>query len=336
MGKGGGGGGTTTVQKADPWAGQQPYLTYGFDEAQKQFQSTNPSYYPDSTVAPLSGTTQQAMDLQKQRALSGNPLANAGQQQMIDTVNGNYLYGNPYLAQNFQTGADAITNAYSNAVRGQTSGFAGGNRSGSGMEAFYRDQANDTLAKNLNGLYASTYGANYNMERNNQINAANSAPTYANMDFANLDALSNVGAAQDANNQNLLDANIDRWNYNQNLDANKLAQYMNLIQGNYGGDSTSTSTPKSSGSNTFGNILGGISTAAGLFSLFSDRRLKTDIKEVGKADNGLTIYSYRYIGGTQTHLGFLADEVEELIPEAVTVEPNGYKSVNYELATRGV
>ena len=77
----------------------------------------------------------------------------------------------------------------------------------------------------------------------------------------------------------------------------------------------------------------------GLFSLggaallaptgtFSDRRLKTNIKQIGTADNGLNVYSYNYVWGGPTQLGYMADEVEKLIPEAVG-ESHGYKTVNY-------
>jgi hypothetical protein len=81
------------------------------------------------------------------------------------------------------------------------------------------------------------------------------------------------------------------------------------------------------------------SLMSGLFSLggaalmaptgtFSDRRLKTNIKQIGKADNGLNIYSYKYVWGGPTQLGYMADEVEKIMPQAVG-ESNGYKTVNY-------
>ena len=38
-------GSTTTVQKSDPWSGQQPYLTFGFNEAQNLFDSATPQYF---------------------------------------------------------------------------------------------------------------------------------------------------------------------------------------------------------------------------------------------------------------------------------------------------
>jgi len=52
--KGGGGGGqqsTNTVQKADPWVGQQPFLKDVFQEAQDRYESGDPNFFPGSTIA---------------------------------------------------------------------------------------------------------------------------------------------------------------------------------------------------------------------------------------------------------------------------------------------
>ena len=48
-------------------------------------------------------------------------------------------------------------------------------------------------------------------------------------------------------------------------------------------------------------------------SFFSDRRLKTDIKRIGTAKNGLPLYSFKYKGddSNTTHIGFIAQEVED-------------------------
>ena len=51
--KGGGGGGgqnTQTVQKADPWSGQQPFLTDVFQQAQNRYNAASPNFFPNSTV----------------------------------------------------------------------------------------------------------------------------------------------------------------------------------------------------------------------------------------------------------------------------------------------
>ena len=81
-----------------------------------------------------------------------------------------------------------------------------------------------------------------------------------------------------------------------------------------------------------GGLLTGASQAAGLFS---DRRTKENIRRIGTADNSLPIYAFNYRGDGRTMLGFMADEVEKVHPEAVG-EIGGLKTVNYALATRPV
>ena len=61
-------------------------------------------------------------------------------------------------------------------------------------------------------------------------------------------------------------------------------------------------------------------------SLFSDRRLKTDIKRVGSTDGGTPIYTYRYQGEGPYHMGVMADEV----PHARGPDVSGYATVRYE------
>src|SRR5690606_177212 len=68
--KGGGGGGGTqqVVQKSDPWAGQQPYLTEIFARAQ-QLASTPQTYFPGQTFAGLAPETEAALQMQADRAM---------------------------------------------------------------------------------------------------------------------------------------------------------------------------------------------------------------------------------------------------------------------------
>lgn len=62
----------------------------------------------------------------------------------------------------------------------------------------------------------------------------------------------------------------------------------------------------------------------------SDRRLKTDIKPVGKLDSGLNLYSYRLSGSPLTQFGVMSDEVRQVAPHAVRRAPDGYDRVNYK------
>lgn len=64
----------------------------------------------------------------------------------------------------------------------------------------------------------------------------------------------------------------------------------------------------------------------------SDRRLKTDIQEVGKLPNGLPIYLFRYKAGGPMQLGLMADDVEKIHPDAVVTGTDGFKRVFYAQA----
>lgn len=82
----------------------------------------------------------------------------------------------------------------------------------------------------------------------------------------------------------------------------------------------------------------------GLFSLggaalMSDIRTKENIEAIGIAPNGLTIYSYEYkdefkdheLAGHGIHIGYMAQEVEQVFPYAVKTLNDGYKVVDYGL-----
>lgn len=71
----------------------------------------------------------------------------------------------------------------------------------------------------------------------------------------------------------------------------------------------------------------------GIMGLMSDRRVKTDIEPVGKLDNGLTVYSFRYKHGGPQQIGLMADEVEKIAPDAVK-SLAGIKHVDYAKAVR--
>lgn len=64
----------------------------------------------------------------------------------------------------------------------------------------------------------------------------------------------------------------------------------------------------------------------------SDRRLKTDIHLIGKLDSGLNVYTFRYSASSATvHMGVMADEVQKVIPEAVSTDDDGYLRVSYRM-----
>lgn len=78
-----------------------------------------------------------------------------------------------------------------------------------------------------------------------------------------------------------------------------------------------------------GGLMGG---AASMYTAFSDRRLKENIKEVGVDQRtALTLYEFNYINDERKFVGVMADEVELSYPEAVTDTDLGFKAVNYDM-----
>ncbi len=72
-----------------------------------------------------------------------------------------------------------------------------------------------------------------------------------------------------------------------------------------------------------GNILGAAITK------YSDRRLKSHVRRIGTTKHGLPFYEYTIFGRRER--GVMADEVEKIVPDAVIVQPNGFKTVNYSM-----
>jgi hypothetical protein len=97
------------------------------------------------------------------------------------------------------------------------------------------------------------------------------------------------------------------------------------------GTATGTQTPANDPTS---NILGGISGGLGMLAMFSDRRMKTDIKDIGRTHDDQKIYSYRFKGSMMPQIGMMADEVEKKTPGAVMMGPDGMKRVRYDKATR--
>lgn len=75
-----------------------------------------------------------------------------------------------------------------------------------------------------------------------------------------------------------------------------------------------------------GNLLSAGAQLGSAF-LFSDRRLKSNIKRVGTHAMGVGIYDYTMMGMSQR--GVIAQEVEAVRPDLVKRHANGYLMVNY-------
>ena len=81
-----------------------------------------------------------------------------------------------------------------------------------------------------------------------------------------------------------------------------------------------------------GALSGSTTTTTQPAGFFSDEHLKTDVKKIGKTNDGQPIYSYKYKGDNRTQIGLMAQDVEKSHPDAVGLM-GGYKTVDYKKAT---
>ena len=80
-------------------------------------------------------------------------------------------------------------------------------------------------------------------------------------------------------------------------------------------------------------LLGQIIQGLGGGMAMSDKRLKENIKAVGKLDNGLTVYLFNFKGQDVPQIGLIAQEVREFFPEIVNEDADGYLSLDYAKLT---
>lgn len=85
------------------------------------------------------------------------------------------------------------------------------------------------------------------------------------------------------------------------------------------------------------SMLGGLfGTLGSMMGTFSDKRLKENVKEVGRTNDGQKIYSYNYKGDPKPQMGLIAQEVMKRKPDAVTLdEGSGFLMVDYGKALKG-
>ena len=211
------GGGGETTQSNEPPAYLTPHLA---DVAARAQQVSNQPYFPDSTVTPFSSETEQALQMQTQRALGGSPLTNNAQSMLNQTISGEG-YSQPWFDAQFQSAMNRI-----NPQVNSTFSLAG--RSGSGAHEAARTEA-----------LANAYGQFAGQERGRQMEAAQLAPLMAQQDYFDIGQLGQVGAQREGLADRYLQEQIARYDQ----PYTNLQRYAGLLYPGLGGGYGTTSTP---------------------------------------------------------------------------------------------
>jgi hypothetical protein len=316
----------------------------GTDAQQQQLRQAGTSLYGDL-----------ANSQQTQRLNATNSLSNAYDSQQNARLSANQNYGNMLDSQQSQR-LNANQN-YANILDNQQNARLSANQNYASIMDSQNAARQNALNSNRDFQLAgmSQLGNNYqnsianmlsgNSQRLNAANAANNqqnavndqrlnaagmaGQTYANQ-YLPYQQLASVGEQRDSRAQDVLNAEIAKWDYDQQLPMQNIGNFVSLLNnGNY----SNTTTPVYN--NTAGQVLGGLSSLAGLFSL-CDARTKILHSIVGymPAINGerIAVYNFSYKDDPtgEVFTAPIAQEVEAKMGEHTVAEVDGVKLINVE------
>lgn len=302
-----------------------------------------PGYFPDPTYAAMTPQTNRALEMMWSRS-GGSPLVDAGQSSLIDTLGGKYLGGNPYLSDALSAEFGKQNERFRDDILPSLDAkFAGAGRTAGGAHIDTSMRMTRDLADAQADATARAVAGEYGAERGRMLQAAGLAPALAEQDYRDLEAALRVGQTIEGYDQKRIDDQIARYNYDGQAQPDWYARMAQTLQSIFPGGQTSGSANASGTTTQSGGgdgvpswlsaVLGGLGSAA-RFLPTSDRRLKTDIKDVGRLHDGQKVYSYRLQGEPHHQIGLMAQEVERRAPGAVVTDPLGLKHVDYARATR--
>jgi hypothetical protein len=252
----------TTSQTMPSWV--QPYAAGFLEQAQNV--ANNPyQAFTGQTVAGFNPFQTSAFQGIADRASAGNPTMNAANQQATNTIQGGYLQGNPFLQSQIDQAQGDLTKQWNNVAKpAWDTAMSNSGSFGNAGVAQANAYAQEGLQKNLGQISSNMRFQNYDQERNRQMQAMGMAPSFANQDYQDLNALQGAGNAIQGQDQKLLTDNYNRFlesrNYpNQQLDVMKSA----LGGVNFGSNTTQTAP----GTSTGASLIGGALTGAQLWKM---------------------------------------------------------------------
>jgi len=349
----GGGGTQVSTSTTEPWEEQIPYLTSGFEEAQRLYNRGAPEYYPGETLAgfdPVQKSAQQrtigyavgprAAGMQAggegalMRSLGGYTGFTPGQAGDLLAGNVRTGAGTPYGAMENALTQGVMSNLQKNILPGirqqQVMHQPGGSSRGAleqnkAVSAAVQSGLTKPLAQMYSDAYQTAQGMRMPMSQSiigQQQYGQQMYPSIMSAPLNMYGAMGDVGAQKRAMTQAVIDRDMDRYQYQATAPQQQLANYMKMVTGNYGGTTTQTS-PGPSGLDQAAKVVGIMGTIAGM----SDARMKENIEFDGTW-KGHNVYTYNFKGSNTRSRGVMAQEIEITRPDAV-MEIEGIKHVNY-------
>jgi len=265
----------TSVQKADPWAGVQPYLLKGYNNLNALYDQPGPYAYPGQTTAGPDPTRQTSQQFDINYATGGavNDVAKigAGYDTLLNAPN---VDNNPYLQKAVQGAINPILDNYneqilpgirSNAIQ---AGQYGGSRQGvaEGIAA-------GKVARNIGDISSQFYSNAYGQGLDSLARGVALGPQALQLGQFPSQILKGVAGERELATQNQINDQKRLFDYYQTLPNKKLSDYLTQLNGAGFNSSTTSSTgtaPSYGGNSTLGTIGGALTVGKAGFDLYKD------------------------------------------------------------------
>jgi len=362
----------TGVKPYVPYSSNPADYVAGFSPMQQAAQqgAANlqvPGQYGAATQAAGMGTMG-SFGLAGQEAQTGQNLAQASTNPGIVGA-----YMNPYIQNALAPSMQLLNQQYGMQGAQEQGAATSAGAFGGSREALQQglNQQNQMLAQNqlVGNAYQNAYGAAQNQM--NTVSAQGLAGQQAAMQglgqgISGANTLAGIGGQQLGAQQNIIAAQSQAGQQQQTQQQNIMNQaiqnyataqqypeqqlsFMNSMLRGLPTQQTTTATYQAAPS-TVNQITGLGIAGLGAYNAFgggaaaagSDINLKENVVLLWRADNGMGIYEFEYKPEFKDHalcghgkfIGYLAQEVEKVMPEAVLIMDNGYKAVNYDMVGR--
>ncbi len=229
----GGGGGTTQTQKSEPWAGQAPYLTNLYEQAQNLYEQGPQQFYPGRTYAEASPTVYQAENLQRQAALAQAGLGYGSivpgfQQALMSPAQ---RFQDPMLQETLAANLRPIEESGSRLLQQARRGATGAGQLGGTRQAILESEVIKDITQKQADVASRMYGDVYCDIVKSQAATLGLAPSIMQTFAQPAATLSQVGVAETARAQQPITEAMQRFAFEQAAPSQALSQYGNIVAG---------------------------------------------------------------------------------------------------------
>jgi len=259
-----GSGSNTTTQKADPWAGQQPYLLDLYAKAQGL---PTQQFFPGQTYASPSDLTFQAEQLAEQAALGpqstiAGSIVPSIQEQLMSPAQ---RFSDPLLQESLRAGLRPMEESASRLLQQARRDATGAGQLGGTRQGILESEVIKDLLTKQSDVASRLYGDVYGQTLASQNRALGLVPTAMQSIMSPAASLASIAESQTARAQQPITEAMQRFAFEQAAPGQALSQYASIAGNTIIPGTQTTTGPGAQGPGALGGAAagGGLAYALG-------------------------------------------------------------------------